>query len=92
MNLHQEYKIHAESKFGDLNVGQAFSTSDNGRVFMKLCGRPALDVGRKDHYFECGVNAWSFDRDALYHFPDDTVVYLVDATLRFAFVAGRDAE
>jgi hypothetical protein len=95
MNLHQEYKIHAESKFGDLVPGQAFSPcpppDGAGRVFIKLCDRPALDKGREAHYFECGVNAWSFDRDGLYHFPDDAVVYLLDATLHYCFVAGRDA-
>lgn len=90
MNIHQEYKIHAEAKFGELCPGQTFATGDHGRVFMKLCDRPALDAGREFHYFPCGVNAWSFDKDALYHFPDDATVYLVDATLQFSFVAGRD--
>jgi hypothetical protein len=90
MNLHQEYKIHAEAKFGDLRPGQVFSYVD--RIFMKLCDRPALDKGRDAHYFDCGVNAWAFDKDDLTHVPDDQTVRLVDATLRFAFVAGRDAE
>ena len=90
MNIHQDYKIHAEAKFGQLRPGQTFATTAEGRVFMKLCSRPALDQGREAHYFNCGVNAWSFDQDALYHFPDDGVVYLVEATLHFNFVAGRD--